>query len=75
MDIDKMSIVYPSTVEIKLEDFEDGYHISIFLIIIHKTINVHTLITLRLGFSGEDIFATNECVGITFDDLITLPGQ
>ena len=26
------------------------------------------------GFSAEDIFSRNECVGITFDDLITLPG-
>lgn len=26
------------------------------------------------GYSAEEIFSTNECVGITFDDLITLPG-
>eukprot|EP00981_Chlorochromonas_danica_P012634 scaffold5237_cov170-Ochromonas_danica.AAC.10 len=26
------------------------------------------------GFSAEDIFTSNECIGITFDDLIALPG-
>ena len=29
---------------------------------------------LENGFSAADIFSNPECVGITFDDLITLPG-
>jgi len=26
------------------------------------------------GFSAEEIFSSRDCVGITFDDLIVLPG-
>lgn len=26
------------------------------------------------GFAADDIFTSNECIGITFDDLISLPG-
>ena len=27
------------------------------------------------GFSAEDIFSGSDCAGITFDDLIALPGS
>ena len=30
---------------------------------------------LENGFSALDIFSNSECLGITFDDLITLPGE
>jgi len=30
---------------------------------------------LENGFSAQDIFSNSECLGITFDDLITLPGE
>ncbi|KAJ1420465.1 GMP reductase domain-containing protein, partial [Ochromonadaceae sp. CCMP2298] len=29
---------------------------------------------LENGYPGQEIFANPQCVGITFDDLITLPG-
>ena len=30
---------------------------------------------LENGFSAAEIFSNSECLGITFDDLITLPGE
>lgn len=30
---------------------------------------------LENGFAAQEIFSNSECLGITFDDLITLPGE
>ena len=35
-------------------------------------VNVEDLVN---GFSAEDIFSGSDCSGITFDDLIALPGS
>ncbi|OYX41106.1 hypothetical protein B7Y94_05575, partial [Candidatus Saccharibacteria bacterium 32-49-12] len=34
-----------------------------------------TRVSWKTGFLAQDIFSNSECLGITFDDLITLPGE